>query len=178
MSSFNRQLFTSVALFCATAVALAGCGGSSRPGEPSSARSPLRLVWEKPPLVFSTPEMPNDRVIYGWIKNPSQRTVILNIEDMRLRTARGETQPLTGRFVASFTHRLQPYNKTAGQLPMRTRINTGLSTRIPPGSKRPLTASWREYDAVHRGIEIDYGSGTLEVPPAKKIQAEPESASS
>ena len=115
-------------------VAAGGCGADDELGSGD-------LMWEKKPRVFTNPNLPDDRILAGTVRNDSLETVNLVARDLGVRTF--------------------PQNR-GSEIPESEQLRIGLRARLKPGETAPLTVSWRQ-QGEHASV-VDYGAGTLPVP--------------
>lgn len=139
-------------------LALAGCGG-----EDEGAAGDL--VWEKDPTVFTPPNLPNDRILSGRVKNDSLRTVEIDAADLRLVDAQGDRLDASAVFLETFAHQLfPPTREPAGGIPESELIRLGVKARMEPGAVVPLTMSWRQGEGVEAPVRIEAGGSSLPLP--------------
>ena len=141
------------------ATGLAACGGDE-----GAARSGS-IAWQKDPQLLVPETLPNDRILFGRIRNTSSKTVELNSAEVRLTAADGRRVAGNGRFVGGFVHGNIPLDIQSGedQAPP-ARLRLGYEARIAPGKSVPLTVAWREAKG-RRPVAVELGDGSrLEVP--------------
>jgi hypothetical protein len=143
------------------AVATVSHGGGEQLGQGA-------LVWDQKPQVYRNPELPNDRVLRGVVRNDSLRVMSLTARDLNVRGASGKELESAVVFAPTFIRGVFPENR--GQdIPESEQLRIGLRARIEPGKTVPVTVSWREPEA--RASVIDYGSGSLPVPGPRRSGA-------
>jgi hypothetical protein len=134
--------------------ALAGSGDDRQLGNGD-------LVWVKQARLYRNPNLPDDRVVRGVIRNNSLKIVTLSARDLHVRTAAGDRLDTAAVFAPTFIRGVFPENR--GQdIPESEQLRIGLRARIEPGKTVPVTVAWREPDG--RASAIDYGGGSLPVP--------------
>jgi hypothetical protein len=143
-------------------VAVAGHGGEPDMGSGD-------FVWEKQPHVYRNPELPNDRIARGVIRNDSLRVMTINARDLKVRASGGDELETAAIFAPTFIRGVFPQNRADG-IPENEQIRIGLRLRLEPGKSAPVTVSWREHDK--RAALVDYGSGSLPLPGAPKRRME------
>jgi hypothetical protein len=136
------------------AVATVSHGGGAQLGEGA-------LVWQQKPQVYRNPELPNDRVLRGVVRNDSLRIMSLTARDLDVRGASGKELESAAVFAPTFIRGVFPENR-GSDIPESEQLRIGLRARIEPGKAVPITVSWRERGG--RAARVDYGAGSLPVP--------------
>ena len=144
---------TALALTLLLAVA-AGCGGDDELGSGD-------LMWEENPRVFTNPNLPDDRILAGTVRNDTLETVTLVARDLGVRSPDGDEMESAAIFAQTFVRGVFPQNRGT-DIPEGEQLRIGLQARLKPGETAPLTVSWRQQGA--RAAVVDYGEGTLPVP--------------
>ena len=121
------------------------------------------LVWEHQPRVYRNAELPNDRILRGVVRNDSLRVVALTALDLDVRATGGDELESAAIFAPTFIRGVFPQNRGDG-IPENEQLRIGMRARIEPGMTVPITVSWRQQG--ERASLVDYGSGSLPVPPA------------
>ena len=142
-----------VATACAVAVALCGCGGSSSSGP---------LGWSGEPMLFTPDTLPGDRVLTGVLRNDSLRRVRVNLPDVRVLSADGDTVKATPVFLNTFGKTLWSPGRGPEQMPETELRRTGRIAFLRPGEEVPFTVAWHAADG--KPAVVDYGPGSLRVP--------------
>jgi hypothetical protein len=137
------------------AVTTVSHGGDQQLGEGA-------LVWEQKPHVYRNPELPNDRVLRGVVRNDSLRIMTLKARDLDVRGAEGKEMESAAVFAPTFIRGVFPSNR-GSEIPESEQLRIGLRARIEPGKAVPITVSWRERGEP--AALVDYGTGSLPVPP-------------
>jgi hypothetical protein len=137
------------------AVTTVSHGGDQQLGEGA-------LVWEQKPRVYRNPELPNDRVLRGVVRNDSLRIMTLKARDLDVRGAEGKEMESAAVFAPTFIRGVFPSNR-GSEIPESEQLRIGLRARIEPGKAVPITVSWRERGEP--AALVDYGTGSLPVPP-------------
>lgn len=143
---------------------LGSSGGDSSGGSSSAAASgPVRLAWKDSPQLIRVPELPDDRILTGRVRNTSLRAVDLSVDRIRIVDARGKRVAGTARFLQAFAHGLYPASMgiTGGKFE-RTRL--GQIATVKPGQDLPLTLSWRLASGTVQPLEVRFGGGSLALP--------------
>ena len=150
------------------AVAVAGCGG----GDDRQPAGSLR--WEKDPVVVKPDALPNDRIVYGHLRNDGLDRADLVAADLRLRTADGATVKANAAFVESFAHGLYPPTRLpGGKLPISEQLRLGKIARVLPGKTVPLTVSWRVKPGGDQPVRIEWKGGSIPIPDVKPVSTGP-----
>jgi hypothetical protein len=148
-----RRAVLALTLLLAVA-AVAGCGGDDELGSGD-------LMWEKKPRVFTNPNLPDDRVLAGMVRNDTLETVTLVARDLGVRTPGGDKMESAAVFAPTFIRGVFPQNRGT-EIPESEQLRIGLRARLRPGETAPLTVSWRQQG--NRAAVVDYGAGSLPVP--------------
>jgi hypothetical protein len=135
-------------------VAAGGCGGDDELGSGD-------LMWEKKPRIFMNPNLPDDRILAGTVRNDSLETVNLVARDLDVRSPSGDDMESAAVFAQTFVRGVFPQNR-GSEIPESEQLRIGLRARLKPGETAPLTVSWRQ-QGEHASV-VDYGAGTLPVP--------------
>jgi hypothetical protein len=136
------------------AVVAAGCGSDDELGSGD-------LMWEEKPRVFTNPNLPDDRILAGIVRNDSLETVTLVARDLDVRAPGGDDMESAAIFAQTFVRGVFPQNR-GSDIPETEQLRIGLRARLKPGETAPLTVSWRQ-QGEHAAL-VDYGRGTLPVP--------------
>jgi hypothetical protein len=132
----------------------AGCGGDDELGSGD-------LVWDKKPRVFENPNLPDDRILSGTVRNDSLEAVTLVARELGVRTGAGDEMESAAIFAPTFIRGVFPQNR-GDEIPESEQQRIGLRARLAPGKTAPLTVSWRQRG--DRAALVDYGAGSLPVP--------------
>jgi hypothetical protein len=135
-------------------VAATGCGADDELGSGD-------LMWEKKPRIFTNPNLPDDRILAGTVRNDSLETVNLVARDLDVRAPGGDDMESAAVFAQTFVRGVFPQNR-GSEIPESEQLRIGLRARLKPGETAPLTVSWRQ-QGEHASV-VDYGAGTLPVP--------------
>ena len=135
------------------AVAAVSHGGGEQLGEGA-------LVWDQKPRVYRNPELPNDRVLRGVVRNDSLRIMSLTARELDVRGASGGELESAAVFAPTFIRGVFPENR-GSDIPESEQLRIGLRARIEPGKAVPITVSWRERGG--RAARVDYGTGSLPI---------------
>jgi hypothetical protein len=150
-SSVLRRALSALVLLLVLA---AGCGGDDELGSGD-------LVWEKKPRVFKNPNLPDDRILTGMVRNDSLEVVNLVARELGVRTDGGDEMVSAAIFSPTFIRGVFPQNR-GDEIPASEQLRIGLRARLEPGKTAPLTVSWRQHGK--RAVLVDYGAGALPVP--------------
>jgi hypothetical protein len=146
------------ALALALVLAVGGCGGGDD-REPAGT-----LHWEKDPVVVKPERLPNDRIVFGHLRNDGRERADLVAKDFRLRTADGGTVKANAAFIESFAHGLYPPTRLpGGKLPVSEQLRLGHIARVLPGGRVPLTISWRQKGG-DPPVRIEWPGGSIPIP--------------
>ena len=150
------RLLGAVAL--AAALALTACGDDDE-------RAAGDLVWVKDPILFTPPNLPDDRVLSGKVRNDSLERIEIDASDVRLLDAEGERLKANAVFLETFAHQLfPPTREPEGGIPEAELIRLGVKAKIDPGKDVPLTVSWRQGEGVEPPVRIEAGGSSLALP--------------
>lgn len=138
-------------------------GESSGGGSSAAATGAVRLAWKDSPQMIRVPELPDDRILTGRVRNTSLRPVDLSVDRIEIVDARGRRLASTARFLQAFAHGLYPssMNVRGGKFE-RTRL--GQIATVKPGQDLPLTLSWRLVSGTAQPLEVRFGGGSLALP--------------
>ena len=134
---------------------------SRQPAQPTSAPAGTGLAWVSAPALYTPPELPDDRVMTGLVRNTTASELRIDATAARLVDATGAVLQSTALFARGFTHGVYPANQPFAEPepePLRRRI--GKLGVIAPGATAPLTLSWRNGSAVR----VEFGSIELPLP--------------
>jgi hypothetical protein len=139
-------------------LALGGCGG----GE-SDASEPLS--WLERPRVVVPPTLEEDRILRADVRNDSDETVEVDSSAVRVLDGRGHRLKAAVTFAAGYLHPLYPPTRGPATLPDEELERLGRLAKIEPGKTAAITVSWREPRGKRTAARIDYGGGSLAIPP-------------
>ncbi len=139
--------------------ALVGCGKAS-----SSA--PAAVHWDKPPIVVRQPELPDDTIVSGALRNGSGHTLHLEAADVKVVTPDGEPVESATRFTTGVTHQLYPPREgPKEQEPDFLRERLGEVANVAPGGTTPFVVSWRAKAGTPQPVKVQLGdAGSLALP--------------
>ena len=142
------------------ALALAGCGTKSQ-----TVHGTGSISWTKKPDMIRLGSRPNDRILFGEVRNDSLRPIRIKATDVRVVNADGTSLASAAIFSRSFAHGLygstDPRARAPGDFEL-TRL--GRLVLLKPGEKAPLTVSWRLRRAGQRPVQVQLGDGALPIP--------------
>ena len=150
----------SAVVLVATAAALAGCGGSE-------GKKSVSLEWKGRPNLYVPPTLPRDRIVRGEIENRSLRKVTLKASEIKLLDAGGKRISGVATFIPGYAHSIYPsFRKPNGSYPGNEQQRLGMVVNLKSGQTASLTVSWHDPPGPRTPVRIDYGGGTLDVPPS------------
>jgi hypothetical protein len=157
-----------VALAALAALALAaGCGGDDQPEKDA-------LAWFDTPAVIVPPTLKQDRILRAEVRNDSDRKVRVEAATIKVYDDRGRPLRAAATFAEGYLHSLYPPTRGPATLPDSELGRIGKLASIEPGKTATLTVSWREPRGRRTAATIDYGQGTLSIPPESVRRAERE----
>jgi hypothetical protein len=133
-------------------IAIAGMGGDSASGP---------LSWTGDAQVFRHPTIPGDRVLTGKLQNASERTLRVDIGDVRLVTSGGEVVASNPVFLQSFGKSLWAAGRGPRQVPDSELQRTGRIALLSPGEEVPITIAWHDKDGTPARVAYKQGSVTV-----------------
>jgi hypothetical protein len=148
----------------ALALLAGGCGGGSHANRPPAATG---LAWAGKPQVYRSRGLPRDRVVIARVRNAGSTTLHLVAARLRVRDAGGRVLRASAAFSTTFAHGLYgAYQQPAGGEPVAEQIRLGKIIYLAPGASAPFYAAWRLTPGAREPVHVDYGSGSLAIPPA------------
>jgi hypothetical protein len=143
----------------AAVVLLVGCGGGDKPAGVS---------WQGDPVVVRQPQLPDDTIVSGQIRNSTGHTITLSVDDVRLRDAHGHVVAQhTARFSSGVTHQLySPRDGPHEPNPAFLRRRLGELASVKAGETVPLVVSWRVRPGQAPPVRVDLGAGLSVTLPA------------
>ena len=151
-----RHKLAKAAALAFAAAAVAGCGGGDRGGEGD-------LVWDKKPRVYRPPNLPDDRVLQGRVRNDSLKPVDLAARELTVEDENGDELKSAATFLQNFARGLYPPTREPDPVPEDELLRTGRKARIAPGKSVPVTVSWRVTNG-RVAARIRYEGGSLPLP--------------
>jgi hypothetical protein len=148
------------------ALGVAACGDSG------SARD--QLDWVDTPAVVVPPNLERDRVLRGDVRNDSDQDLRLEAARVRVYDEQGRKLKASATFAAGYLHSLYPPTRGPDSLPDAELERLGQVATIEAGKSAQVTVSWREPRGRGTAARIDYGSGSLTIPPEAKKQRPPD----
>ena len=136
---------------------LGGCGGDDSSGD--------QLAWLDDPRVIVPPTIKTDRILQGDVRNDSGDPIRIEAAEVRVYDDRGRRIKASATFAAGYLHSLYPPTRGPADLPDSELERLGKVTNIGPGDTAQMTVSWREPAGRHTAVRIDYGPGSLRIPP-------------
>jgi hypothetical protein len=147
-----KLIAASLAALTAAVFGVAGSGGGGTSG-------PVR--WSGEAEVFQHPTLPRDRVLTGTLRNEGDRSLRIDLGDVRVVTDDGRVVPAAPVFLQTFGHGLWAAGRGPQVWPDSELQRTGRIAQLEPGGEVPLTVSWHAADG--EPARVDYGSGELEI---------------
>jgi hypothetical protein len=130
-------------------------GGAAKPAGRAGS-----LIWAAQPQLIYPPELPQDRILYGQVRNDGLRDMKLRALELRVLDRGGRALKSDGRFLQAYAHGLYgafPVNQDIGDYERR---RLGIVLTLEPGRTAPLTVAWRGAGA--RVVQI--GDERLPIP--------------
>ena len=137
---------------------LAGCGGDDKPAKDA-------LAWFDTPRVIVPTTLKQDRILQAEVRNDSDQKVRVERHGLRVYDDRGRPVKASATFAEGYLHSLYPPTRGPANLPDSELERLGKLAEIEPGKTATLTVSWREPAARRTAATIDYGQGSLAIPP-------------
>lgn len=151
-----------VAVFAAAAAlaaAAAGCGGST------SATGSGDIRWKTTPKIVINPDLPNDRILTGTIRNDSLKPIYLAAHKFQVLDRDGRSLHTAALLLQTFAHGLYPPSQVRSEdTGYAEQLRTGQAIALEPGKEVPVTVSWTRPPGKPAAQRISYGGGTLPVP--------------
>jgi hypothetical protein len=154
------------ALFVIVAALLMGCGDDGNSKDP--------LAFFDTPTVIIPSDLKNDRVMRSEVRNGTDKEVRVVADDFKVYDDRGRRLKAAVTFAPGYIHSLYPPTRGPASLPDYELERLGKIAKIAPGKTATLTVSWTEPKGRHTAARIDYGQGSLTIPPESVKQAEKE----
>jgi hypothetical protein len=151
-----------LAVATALSLGVVGCGDSGSGRE--------QLEWVEAPAVVVPPGLANDRILRGDVRNESGDDLRLEAAKIRVYDDRGRRVKADATFAAGYLHSLYPPTRGPESLPDTELERLGRVAVIESGKTAQVTVSWREPRGRHTAVRIDYGSGSLTIPPEAKAR--------
>jgi len=142
---------------------LAGCGGDDKPK--------TGLSWDGKPNVYRAKHLPNDRVVIARVRNVGSKTLHLVAANLVVRDADGHRLKGSAAFTTTFAHGLFGALQQPKPVPPAELLRLGKVIYLPAGASAPFYAAWTLTPTTKEPVTIDYGSGSLTVPPATATAA-------
>jgi hypothetical protein len=136
----------------------AGCGDDS-------ASAGEQLEWLDTPTVIVPPVLKTDRILRGDVRNDSGKALRIEASKVRVYDDRGRRLKASATFAAGYLHSLYPPTRGPESLPDSELERIGKVANIESGKTAQITVSWREPAGRRTAARIDYGPGSLQIPP-------------
>jgi hypothetical protein len=143
----------------------AGCGGDSGPGRE-------QLTWIDTPDVVVPPGLKTDRILRGDVRNDSDDKLRIEAAKVRVYDDHGRRLRASATFAAGYLHSLYPPTRGPSNVPDYELERIGKIATIDAGDTAQITVSWREPAGRRTAARIDYGTGSLRIPPEAKTRRE------
>ena len=108
------------------------------------------LTWEQPPTLLTPPDLPDDRIAYGTVRNTSLERIQAANGDFVVRDAGGRRLQSSVQFLAQYAHGLYGAFQKPDPLPDEERSRLGFTVDLQTGQTAPLTVSYR----LSKGSEL------------------------
>lgn len=146
-------------LAASAALLVAGCGSSgTKPG----------VAWKSDPVVVRQPELPDDTIVSGHIRNRTGHVLKLDARSVRIVDAHGHALRSTARFNTGVTHQLYPPRDAPKEgEPSFLRRRLGEVATVRPGGSVPLVVSWRVGPGERAPVKVELGGGVSVALPAE-----------
>ena len=118
----------------------------SSTGSDDTAQSGTILAWDEPPLAIQPPDLPDDRIAYGTVRNTSLESLNAATKDFEVRDADGKPLVASIQFLGSYAHGLYGAFQKPRPLPAEELTRLGFRTALGSGQTSPLTVSYRLSD--------------------------------
>jgi hypothetical protein len=156
-----------LAALLAVALVVAGCGNDDKP-----AQDPL--AFHDTPVVIVPEMLKQDRILRADVRNDTDGELRVEAADIKVYDDRGRRLKAAVTFAPGYLHSLYPPTRGPAQLPDYELERLGRIAKIDPGKTAELTVAWTEPKGRHTAARIDYGQGTLSIPPESIRRAERE----
>jgi hypothetical protein len=150
--------------FFVVAAFLVGCGDDKTSKDP--------LAFFDTPTVIIPSDLKNDRIMRSEVRNGTDKEVRVVADDFKVYDDRGRRLKAAVTFAPGYIHSLYPPTRGPASLPDYELERLGKIARIAPGKTATLTVSWTEPKGRHTAARIDYGRGSLAIPPESVKAAE------
>ncbi|MDX6640911.1 MAG: hypothetical protein QOF12_1922 [Solirubrobacteraceae bacterium] len=148
----------------ALALLAGGCGGGGSHAD--RPRAATGLTWAGKPQVYRSRGLPRDRVVIARVRNAGSTTLHLVAARLKVRDAHGRALRASAAFSTTFAHGLYgAYQQPAAGEPVAEQIRLGKIIYLAPGASAPFYAAWRLTPGAREPVHVDYGSGSLAIPP-------------
>ncbi len=111
-------------------------------GSEEAPRTGSVLTWDEPPLVFTPPELPDDRVAYGTVRNTSLEGLQAGTKDFEVLDADGAKLDASVQFLGTYAHGIYGAFQKPRPLPSEELSRLGLHVGLKSGQTSPLTVSY------------------------------------
>jgi hypothetical protein len=133
----------------------------SAPGE--SARGPL--AWDGTPRLLAPRALPDDRILFGRLRNTGAAPLTLDAGAARLLDDAGAGVRGQVTFARGFTHGLYgPGVSPREPVPEHQARRMGLHATVAPGESVPFTVSWRVAPGGRAPSRAELGIATVALP--------------
>jgi hypothetical protein len=154
-SARSSTAFASAPLFASGVAPVSAPGDSARGG----------VTWDGNPELIAPPELPDDRVLAGRLRNTSSVPVRLEGFSAVLRDDAGRAVEGGVSFARGFSHGLYgPGVSPKEPMPDFLTTRLGMVAVVGPGESVPVTVSWRRGAGNGSPVSADLGGATLALP--------------
>jgi hypothetical protein len=122
------------------------------------------LGWEAPPTVVRHPEIPNDVLATGRVRNDGEGELRLDADRARVIGSDGRAIRATVRLAAGYSHSLYPPRDAPREEPLKERERLGAEATLGAGESAPLTAAWHRPRGGVRAVRIEIGGRSVPLP--------------
>jgi hypothetical protein len=154
-------------LFLIVAALFIGCGDDDK-----NSKDPLAFF--DTPTVIIPSDLKNDRIMRSEVRNDTGHEIRVESSAFKVYDDRGRRLKASATFAPGYIHSLYPPTRGPASLPDYELERLGKLAKIAPGKTATLTVSWTEPKGRHTAARIDYGQGSLTIPPESVKQAEKE----
>jgi hypothetical protein len=110
-------------------------------------------------------------VVIARVRNIGSKTLHLVASQLVVRDAAGRPLKGSAGFTTTFAHGLFGAFQQPSPVPPNELIRLGKVIYLPPGASVPFYAAWRLGPHSREPVHVDYGTGSLAVPPATGVTA-------
>ena len=161
----RARLGLAAALVVAAVVVVVLLGG----GSDSRAGSGTVLSWNEDPVSLTNPNLPDDRIAYGDVRNVGMDGITANAGDFDVRDARGKPLDASVQFLGTFAHGLYgAFQQPARSTPFEKR-RLGKAVAVKPGEVKPLTVAYHLDPSTELPASVYYAGSRVLTLPAESV---------